>query len=160
MPMGGGMRSIKWLILIAGLVLVSGCGSEESPATVSTMSADGGVVAPRKVDFAQIARGGRIYHQHCAECHGDVAQGGSNWRERDAEGKFPPPPLNGTGHAWHHPEKMLFHVIMNGSPGGQGNMPAWKGRLTPEEVMDVIAWFQSHWSNEIYAAWQRRNARP
>jgi mono/diheme cytochrome c family protein len=65
------------------------------------------------------------------------------------------PPLNGTGHAWHHPLKWLFRTI---SEGGTGGMPGWREELSPGEILAVIAWFQSHWSDEIYDAWSRMDA--
>jgi mono/diheme cytochrome c family protein len=51
---------------------------------------------------------------------------------------------------------MLFQVVKNGSPGGQGNMPAWGEKLNDEEIVAVIAWFQSKWPEQIYDVWQRR----
>jgi mono/diheme cytochrome c family protein len=116
-------------------------------------------VPQRPRDLVQITRGERLFEQNCAQCHGGDAQGQSNWRERGPDGRFPAPPLNGTGHAWHHPFDMLRYVILNGSPGGQGNMPAWKGKLTEEQIDDIIAWFQSKWPDEVYEAWYRIDRR-
>jgi len=143
------MRKNLLLILLVSPFLTA-CGENETTTTISQE-----VVPERVEDFARVSRGGRLYQQNCAECHGNAAQGGANWRQRDADGMFPPPPLNGTGHAWHHPRRMLHHVIANGSPGGQGNMPAWRDKLSDEEIDDIIAWFQSKWPDPVYAAWQR-----
>ena len=99
------------------------------------------------------ASGEPVYRAHCARCHGPAGEGAGDWRRRDASGRFPPPPLDGSGHTWHHPIRILLHVIENGSPGGQGNMPAWKDVLSREEILSVIAWFQSRWPDEVYAAW-------
>jgi mono/diheme cytochrome c family protein len=46
----------------------------------------------------------------------------------------------------------LVSVIQNGTPG---NMPAWRGKLSIDDTKAVIAWFQSLWPLEIYAAWDR-----
>ena len=97
-----------------------------------------------------------LYGEHCASCHGQQGEGAFNWRKAGADGKYPPPPLNGTGHAWHHPRKVLFDVIQNGTQRIGGNMPPWKDRLNDAQIKDIIAWFQSKWSDEIYAAWYRR----
>lgn len=105
----------------------------------------------------QIARGETIFRANCASCHGVNAQGAFNWRKVGSDGKYPAPPLNGTGHAWHHPTKVLRQVIKNGSPGGQGNMPPWKDKLTHQEIDDVIVWFQSKWSPQVYQAWLERD---
>jgi len=130
--------------------LLSACGENGAESALEQET------SPQRVaDFAKVARGGRLYQQNCAECHGSVGQGAPEWRQRDADGMFPPPPLNGTGHAWHHPRRMLHAVIANGSPGGQGKMPAWRDRLSDEQIDDIIAWFQSKWPDPVYAAWQR-----
>lgn len=118
-----------------------------------------GAAPARWYNFSQVSRGARVYAENCAQCHGESAQGAPNWRQRGPEGMFPPPPLNGSGHGWHHPLNMLFYVVKNGSPGGKGNMPAWKGRLSDEEILAAIAWFQSRWSDRVYAEWQRIDRR-
>ncbi len=141
---------IKLIFLVLAVPLAAACGNEQPEAAVENVSA-----SIRSVDFAKVARGGNLYRQNCAECHGGEGQGAPAWRQRDADGMFPPPPLNGTGHAWHHPKRMLHYVIVNGSPGGQGNMPAWGDKLSDEQIDDIIAWFQSKWPDRVYAAWQR-----
>ena len=100
----------------------------------------------------EVELGRQLFAQHCARCHGSGAQGAANWQKPGPDGTNPPPPLNGTGHAWHHPLRDLVDVIQNGTPG---NMPAWRGKLSIEETSAVIAWFQSLWPAEIAAAWQR-----
>lgn len=106
----------------------------------------------RNTEPQTIAAGAALFQEHCARCHGADAQGATDWRKAGADGHFPPPPLNGTGHAWHHPSEVLMEVIMDGSLGG-GNMPAWRGKLTDTEVKAIIAWFQSLWSDDVYAVW-------
>ncbi len=113
----------------------------------------------RKTDQVLVSQGQEIYQQNCAFCHGAQAQGDPDWRKPGADGQYPPPPLNGSGHAWHHPAPQLHEMILNGSPPGQGNMPAWDGKLSPGEIDAVIAWFQSLWPDEVYAAWFDREQR-
>ncbi|MEJ2407109.1 MAG: cytochrome c [Candidatus Thiodiazotropha sp.] len=145
---------MRQMILSAALLLplLSACveQSDVAEARNDLTRKDDGVV--REVDFFRLAQGARLYQMNCAECHGSHAQGAPDWRQRDADGMFPPPPLNGTGHAWHHPTNMLRHVIANGSPGDQGNMPAWGDRLSGEEIDAIIAWFQSKWPDPFYPA--------
>jgi mono/diheme cytochrome c family protein len=38
-------------------------------------------------------------------------------------------------------------------------MPAFAESLSDEQVLDAIAWFQSRWSDEIYAAWNARDTK-
>lgn len=144
----------------------NGSAAQRSSTGSGSMTSGGGAMtgaeAPpgeRVRDSFAIRYGAKLFKANCATCHGDRGQGDPNWRQRGPDGKFPPPPLNGTGHAWHHPLKMLKYVIKNGSPGGQGNMPAWKDKLSDKEIDAIVAWFQSQWPDQAYNAWYRTNQR-
>ena len=143
---------------IAGIVLViSVAACDQQP---KVMSSSTGLMPQRAYDANQLALGKQVFTDNCAKCHGDSAQGANNWHQRNPDGSFPPPPLNGTGHAWHHSLEVLFDVISNGSQPEQGNMPAWKDKLTKEQIDATIMWFQSLWPDQVYAAWyemQQRN---
>lgn len=149
---------IKSLLSMAVLALLIGCGESQEPEKAGARTIQKSPAA-RTMDPSQVARGGVLYRKNCAECHGENGEGAPNWRQRDSDGMFPPPPLNGTGHAWHHPRPMLHYVIANGSPGGQGKMPAWKEKLNSEQINDVIVWFMSRWPDEVYQAWYQMNQR-
>jgi len=157
---------VKYRIALVGLLpfILAACSSSESdaqtssPAEAPAVSMSNQTPAKRWFKFQHVSIGAKVFQENCASCHGKQAEGAPNWRQLGPDGKYPAPPLNGTGHAWHHPLKMLAHVIKNGSPGGQGNMPAWKGKLSDEEILAAIAWFQSRWPKEIYNAWAKRNA--
>ena len=137
--------------LLTTATLAGGCGQQVDPLAMPPEK--------RQYDTAQLLRGEETYTQHCASCHGPGARGAVDWRRRDASGLFPPPPLNGTGHAWHHPLAQLRHTITNGGPAGQSNMPGWGAPLSAEQVDDVIAWFQSLWPDQIYEAWYKIEQR-
>jgi mono/diheme cytochrome c family protein len=147
---------MKKLMIIGLGLLISACSNDDNE-TASQVQPQAKVV--RNIDFAQVQRGGKIFQQNCAKCHGAEAEGDPNWRHRDASGMFPPPPLNGTAHTWHHPIAVLKQVITNGSPNGMGRMPAWGGKLSEQEIEDVIAWFQAKWPDEVYGAWYGMNQR-
>jgi mono/diheme cytochrome c family protein len=135
--------------VIAGLALAA-CERTPAPAAFGTDAAP----PDRYRDAQQIARGQAVYSKHCMECHGAGGKGlPGDWRIRDAAGRFPPPPLDDSAHAWHHPTAVLLEVIREGSPGGQGNMPAWKGKLGEQEMQDVVAYIKSLWSDEVYELW-------
>lgn len=123
----------------------------------------GGMPVPeapaRKMDAQQLALGAKIFKENCASCHGAKAEGDASWRQRDADGHFPAPPLNGSGHAWHHSVEALTASIMEGSPKGKGKMPAWKGKLSEQEIEATIAWFQSQWPQPVYDAWYEMQQR-
>lgn len=104
-------------------------------------------------DAASVARGDRLYERHCAACHGAGAVGAPEWHRPDAQGRFPPPPLNGTAHAWHHPKAHLIAIVRDGSQG----MPAFGTTLAEGQIIDIIHWFQSLWPDELYAVWTRHD---
>ena len=114
----------------------------------------------RGYDPAILEQGKTIFKANCAACHGDNAQGTvTNWQQRDANGKFPPPPLNGTAHTWHHPIGGLAHTIRKGTLAIGGTMPAWEDKLSDDDVFSIILWLSSLWPDEIYNAWLARNSK-
>ena len=123
------------------------------------MSSNVDVIPPRWYADGDVARGAPIYARHCAGCHGANASGAGDWRKRGPDGKFPPPPLDGSAHTWHHPIAALMQQIRFGAPGGSGNMPGFAATLSEEDVLHVIAWIQDHWRDEIYAAWHNIEVR-
>ena len=146
---------LKSTLIIISLLLLSACGDAENQSSAEQKEQTSPI---RKMDFSQISRGGKLFQQNCASCHGDQAQGlVTDWRKTDVNGKLPAPPLNGSAHAWHHPKKVLVRTIKNGTAQLGGNMPAWKDKLSDDEINDIIAWFQSKWPDEIYAAWYERD---
>lgn len=155
------MKTRSLIVLSAGLLLQA-CGEPAVP--VANKQADAGLVKVEAViqrtrDGAQIARGGNIFQQNCASCHGLNAEGAPNWHKPGADGKNPPPALNGTAHAWHHPMKALKHTISKGTLAIGGNMPASGDRLSEQDIEDVIAWFQAKWPDEIWQTWAKNDAR-
>lgn len=102
----------------------------------------------------QVRRGAAVYAANCATCHGNRAEGAKDWHRLGPDGKFPPPPLDGSAHAWHHPHAQLKQIILDGTETRGGGMPAWRGRLSDADVDAVIAWFQSLWPEDIYRAWR------
>jgi len=148
---------MKYIILpVLVAALLTGCSESSTPDK-------GGVtqtVAVRPVvDPAVLEKGKALFAKNCASCHGDRAQGTFNWQKAGPDGKYPPPPLNGSAHAWHHPTKVLRDVIRNGTQRIGGNMPPWRDKLSDAEIDTIIAWFQSLWPDEIYAAWAEMDRR-
>lgn len=152
-------RCLVFLLLLA----LAACDAppdsgEKSLATLS------GPDIERRQDAALIQRGNTLFQQHCAGCHGQHAEGDPNWRHRLADGTYPPPPLNGRGHAWHHSRETLHEMIRDGSqPSGDGeplgHMPAWRDKLSSADIEALIAWFQSLWPDQVYAIWYDQQVR-
>lgn len=146
----------KIILLLSLALLIAACSDKDKGGNAQAKEMTMETVPQRVMDFAQVTRGAKLYQQNCASCHGRVAEGASHWRAPQPGGNSAPP-LNGTGHAWHHPMKTMHYTIKYGSPGGKGKMPAWKDKLTDQEISDVIAWFQSKWSDRVYVAWYKRD---
>jgi mono/diheme cytochrome c family protein len=102
-----------------------------------------------------VMSGARLFAKNCAQCHGRRAEGFVNWQRRDASGNFPPPPLDGSAHTWHHPRRQLTNTIENGGRA----MPAFGSELTDTEISNVIDYLLSLWPDEIYALWAERNTQ-
>lgn len=104
-------------------------------------------------DPVRIARGEELYRGNCVQCHRENARGAPKWHQRDVSGNFPPPPLDGSAHTWHHPEALLVEMIRNGS----STMPSFDSRLSENDIGDIIYWFQSLWPDDLYQMWAREN---
>jgi mono/diheme cytochrome c family protein len=155
---GWSMKKINLSLLAAlcaGLILGACEKTAEPVATKMPARGDEGPL-DRHLDPVQVARGRTLYDKHCAECHGVEGKGPpGDWRVRDAQGKYPAPPLDDSAHAWHHPTAALLYTIHEGNPGGQGNMPAWKDKLSEQEMQDVVAYIKSLWSDPVYRLWSK-----
>jgi thiol:disulfide interchange protein DsbC len=102
--------------------------------------------------------GQQLFTQNCASCHGANAESTPDWRKKGPDGKYPPPPLNGSAHAWHHPLDMLRGTVREGGARIGGTMPPFKEKFSATEIDAVIAFFQSKWSDDIYGRWQQRQS--
>jgi len=101
----------------------------------------------------QKSAGTILFKQNCASCHGEKAQGTLKWKDRDTQGFLPPPPLNGTAHAWHHDKQLLTSIIKEGGARYKGTMPAFEATLSNSQIDSIIAFFQSTWADEVYKRW-------
>lgn len=136
----------KLLASSLALLLLAGCGTD---------ARDG--IDPRNA--TQVAAGERVYHTYCAACHGAGLEGQPEWRRRLPSGRLPAPPHDDTGHTWHHSNAELIAMVSHGmvpplAPEGyESDMPAYADILTDEDIRAVLAFIQSHWSDEV---WQIR----
>ena len=137
--------------LLFGLVtLIVGCGESAQ----HRINSETGMVE-RVFDENQIKRGETVYVANCVVCHGHNGEATPDWRKTGPDGKYPPPPLNGTAHTWHHSTEVLKKTILKGGPPEFGSMPAWEDKLTEQQVDDVIVWIKSLWPDEIYDVWYK-----
>ncbi len=80
-----------------------------------------------------IASGKRVYSETCAVCHGVNLEGHAALPEA--------PALDGSEHAWHHPDGQIQALINDGGT----LMPAMADQLSDEEIVAVIRYIQSNW---------------
>lgn len=153
---------IKNLLTIVCLLLSVGCSSTESQQSKSSpqkepkTAYDDTPINGRWYRQSQVDLGKKVFEENCAKCHGSNGQSVFSWKQRLADGSFPPPPLNGSAHSWHHPLSQLMGTIKAGGVARGGKMPAFNGLLSEEEIVSVIAYFQNFWRDEIYQAWIQR----
>ena len=139
------MHLVRLALLATTVISFSGCAPEAPPESV---------VEGRWYTHEQVGRGRDRFQQYCAVCHGRWGEGlAEDWKKPDANGNYPPPPLNGTAHAWHHPTEVLQRTIANGGVPLGGTMPAFGTVIDPHEALDVIAYFQSFWPGDVYSRW-------
>jgi len=115
--------------------------------------------ADTSAEMKIIMHGAIKYSSNCASCHGPLAQGAANWHVPDKNGNYPPPPLNGTGHAWHHKKEVMTRIIKKGGKPTGGVMPAFETKLSDTDINSIIAWLQSHWPEEIRETWKKNNIK-
>ncbi len=90
---------------------------------------------------AHAAHGKELYGKYCVSCHGPDGQGEFNWQNRERSA----PALDSSGHAWHHEDAQLLEMILD-KPMPDSRMPAWRGLLTREDALDIIAYIKTTWT--------------
>ncbi len=153
------MRNTSNMVFLSVMtpLLLAGCG-DDSIAIAENPTQQTMTQLKRWYSQDQVERGNPLYQSHCAVCHKPDASGTKEWNKLDANGKLPPPPLNGSAHTWHHPLSILRRTVIYGGIPLGGTMPAFGDKLTPQQIYDILAWVQSHWSDEIYKIWNQRNS--
>ncbi|MCW5719495.1 MAG: cytochrome c, partial [Bauldia sp.] len=77
-------------------------------AVAVAIAASGFFVFRASVAAADLRAGQTLYLANCASCHGVDLEGQPNWQTPLADGRFPAPPHDETGHTWHHSDAQLF----------------------------------------------------
>ena len=109
----------------------------------------------RPDDVAVVAAGKQVYERQCAACHGVKLEGQPNWRMRDAAGRLPTPPHDGSGHTWHHPDEVLFRIVKEGVAKAanlqdyQSAMPVYGGVLSDAEIVAALSYIKANWPQDI-----------
>ena len=126
---------------------------------VAAMVVAAGVLVGRQTLAAEdVAVGASLYAEQCASCHGARLEGAPNWRTRGADGLYPAPPHDETGHTWHHGDRLLFDYTKLGGEGAlaalgvtdfESGMPGFGHVLGDEQIRAVLAFIKSTWPEAI-----------
>ena len=84
-----------------------------------------------------IAAGGKVFADHCSECHGDEGKGDGMMGE-----DLDPPPPNLTDAQWKHGDTdgEIFTVIRDGTKDG---MKKFGRKLTPDQIWQLVVFIRS-----------------
>ena len=91
---------------------------------------------------------------HCAACHGINLQGAPNLHWRNSARYLPAPPHDETGHKCHHRDQLIFDLTKYGPQVVAGSdyethMPAFEGIPSDEEIVAVLSYIKSTWTEEL-----------
>ena len=91
-------------------------------------------------------RGQEVYNASCIGCH--LGPTGGTIDDY-------PPRHNANGHTWHHPDCLIARVTRDGisersalAPPDAPLMPAFRDRLSPDDIDAVIAYIKTLWTPE------------
>jgi len=140
--------------LIAGIiVLLIGAG------VLYVMMPDNGrqTVRVDHTDAQAVALGGEIYKAECASCHGADRAGQVGWDTLSTKENPLAPPHDGSGHTWQHPDEALFDLTKFGISTiacrtlDTDSMPKFEDVLNDRQIVAVLAYIKSGWSEDILA---------
>ena len=161
----------SWIIVLIGALLVAACEKKpqkmdaatpqpQEKAAASARPLANAAPPPPRQSFTsdRIARGAALYRAYCLQCHGPEAQGHPDWQTPSSGTFTAAPPLDGTGNAWRRKKRDMVAIIKLGvSRKRIPAMPAFKDRLSDEDIEDVITWFQVLWPPEVFELWLNAN---
>lgn len=146
-------RVAAGLTLVALLVACSTSGGGSSQPTGPLGLPE--TPPPPELDQDQIDLGETLYQQNCASCHRADLSGDPDWKTADADGSYPPPPHDSSGHTWHHSDHVLLTLIRDGSDFPQTRMPSFDQNLSDAEITAILEYLKSRWGPEERAyQWQ------
>ena len=105
-------------------------------------------------DIEKIKSGKLLYNQYCASCHQVDLSGAKNWKGVDEDGHRKAPPLNGTGHTWHHSDELLHKIIKYGFvkliKNYEGKMMGFGDKIDDQNIDNILSYIKSYWKDDIY----------
>lgn len=125
--MGNSLNWAIWLLVLS--LLLASCSGTGPNAHVSD----------------EVLRGKVLYEQSCAACHGINGEGQPNWKQPNANGVYPAPPHDSTGHTWHHADSLLMDIIADGGTMPNSQMSGFSETLIEEEMRLILDYIKTFW---------------
>lgn len=155
----------SYLYITTAVFSLAACGSDKpsNEATINSTSSSANSTNNRSIasgpkNIPEVMRGRTVFKTNCQTCHGEKGIGQvENWREVLPNGKYPAPPLNGTGHTWHHSGTALLKTINTGGIAIGGTMPPFKEVLSDKDKRAVLSYIESLWPEKIHQMWLQKN---
>lgn len=119
-------RRWSWLILGAALLVAA--------TLVLATRAPAQDAGTPTVSTEVLELGETIYSANCAACHGAEGEGYVSVQNA--------PALNGSEHAWHHPDEQIISLIRQGGM----QMPTVGTDWSDEEIAAVLSYFKAWWT--------------
>ena len=121
-------------VLFASVCLVAACGGSSSPKEPTEPNGTGTTTAQVMTNDELVAKGGTLYGEKCAKCHGDAGQGSDKAPAVVGEGALPKDPRPGAK------RQVVFSTAYDIGAWVMEHMPADKpGSLAPEEYLAILA---------------------
>jgi mono/diheme cytochrome c family protein len=130
------MNLAKLVLVATAIALVTiGCNRKNSETTTSKTQSPAGSTSATPDQFTASRA---FFAKHCAECHGEKAEG----KTVEKEGKKLKVPALNSGHALKHPDADFVKQISKGGDGmpafGEGTPEPPKEKLSAAQIEDMI----------------------
>ena len=143
------------MIALLALLVLAACNSgtgQTAPAAPASIPDPARLRCPRST-WSRSGLGAQVYQDACASCHGADGEGEPDWKTPKADGTYPAPPHDASGHTWHHGDGLLYQIISDGGtsinvPDFQSNMPAFGHVLSDAEIRAVLEYLKSTWHEQ------------
>ena len=140
------MKLVSLVLTCAAIALISlACTDTETTTNSTTPSRAASPAAPSPATPAapadEFATARTNYAKHCEACHGPQGEGGP---VKTPEGKQIKVPSLKAPHAVRHSDEELNKVVS----GGEEAMPAFKDKLTPEEITQMVRFVRKNFQGK------------
>jgi mono/diheme cytochrome c family protein len=125
--------------MLSIVVLLTACSTDDNTA-ISTPSSESSPRATATATPDKLAAVRINFKGHCEECHGATGNGG----QVTIDGKKIKVPSLRAGHALKHSDQDFVNQISD----GDDEMPAFKDKLTAEEINDLVRFIRTEFQGK------------